>query len=61
MTQQVKPIPEGSHSITPYLVVNGAGEAIDFYKQFGWEIFDTRKFQLGTKIEDDFLMRIQLK
>ena len=33
MTQQVKPIPEGSHSITPYLVVNGAGEAIDFYKR----------------------------
>lgn len=36
-------------------------KAIDFYKQFGWEIFDTRKFQLGSKIEDDFLMRIKLK
>ena len=29
----VKPIPEGYHSVTPYLVVDGAAEAIDFYKK----------------------------
>jgi PhnB protein len=29
----VKPIPEGYHSVTPYLVVNGAGRAIEYYKQ----------------------------
>lgn len=29
----VKPIPEGYHSITPYLMVQEAGKAIDFYKQ----------------------------
>jgi PhnB protein len=29
----VRPIPEGYHSVTPYLVVNGAARAIDFYKQ----------------------------
>ena len=29
----VKPIPEGYHSITPYLIVNGAANALDFYKQ----------------------------
>jgi PhnB protein len=29
----VKPIPEGYHSVTPYLVVEGAAEAIDFYKK----------------------------
>ena len=29
----VKPIPEGYHSITPYLIVKGAADAIDFYKQ----------------------------
>jgi PhnB protein len=29
----VKPIPEGYHSITPYLVVNNADAAIDFYKR----------------------------
>ena len=28
-----KPIPDGYHSITPYLIVNGAAKAIDFYKR----------------------------
>ena len=28
----VKPIPEGYHSVTPYLVVDGAAKALDFYK-----------------------------
>jgi len=27
----VKPIPEGYHSATPYLVVDGAAKALDFY------------------------------
>ena len=27
----VKPIPEGYHSITPYLIVKGAAEALEFY------------------------------
>ena len=29
----VKPIPEGYHSVTPYLIIKGAGRAIDFYKK----------------------------
>ncbi|HZP17230.1 MAG TPA: VOC family protein [Terriglobales bacterium] len=29
----VKPIPEGYHSVTPYLIVKGAARAIEFYKQ----------------------------
>ena len=29
----VKPIPEGYHSITPYLIVKGAAAALDFYKK----------------------------
>ncbi|MBP2683733.1 MAG: hypothetical protein H6Q79_1772, partial [Deltaproteobacteria bacterium] len=34
----VKPIPEGYHSITPYLTVRGADRAIDFYRRaFGAE------------------------
>ena len=34
----VKPIPDGYHSITPYLIVNGAAAAIEFYKRaFGAE------------------------
>jgi PhnB protein len=28
-----KPIPEGYHSVTPYLIMNGAAAAIDFYKK----------------------------
>lgn len=34
--QNVKPIPEGMHTITPHLVCNGAADAIEFYqKAFG--------------------------
>jgi len=29
----VKPIPEGYHSVTPYLIIKGAAKAIDFYKK----------------------------
>jgi len=30
---QVKPVPEGMHSVTPHLVCAGAAEAIEFYKK----------------------------
>ena len=33
MPSQVKPIPDGYHSVTPYLVVNDCARAIDFYKR----------------------------
>jgi PhnB protein len=33
MGTKTKPIPEGYHSATPYLIVKGAAEAIDFYKR----------------------------
>jgi len=33
MANTVKPIPEGYHTATPYLICNGAAEAIDFYKK----------------------------
>jgi len=29
----VQPIPDGYHSVTPYLIINGAAAAIDFYKK----------------------------
>jgi PhnB protein len=29
---KVKPIPDGYHTLTPYLILQGASEAIDFYK-----------------------------
>lgn len=35
----VKPIPDGYHSLTPYLVVNNAADAIAFYQRaFGAEL-----------------------
>ena len=30
---KVKPIPDGYHNVTPYLIVDGAAKAIEFYKQ----------------------------
>jgi len=36
MSAQVKPIPDGYHAVTPYLIVDGAASAIEFYtKAFG--------------------------
>ena len=32
MTAALKPIPEGYHSVTPYLIFKGASDAIEFYK-----------------------------
>ena len=29
----VRPIPEGYHSITPYLIIRGAASALEFYKK----------------------------
>jgi PhnB protein len=33
MISKVKPIPEGYHTATPYLIVKDASRAIDFYKK----------------------------
>jgi PhnB protein len=33
MKNQVRPIPEGFHTLTPHIVVKGAAQAIDFYKK----------------------------
>lgn len=32
-TQNVKPIPEGMHTVTPHLVCAGAADAMEFYKK----------------------------
>ena len=45
----VKPIPEGYHSVTPYLVVDGAADAIAFYKHaFGAE--EVLRMPMGDRI-----------
>ena len=33
MPATVKPIPDGYHTATPYLIVKGAGDALEFYKK----------------------------
>src|SRR2546427_12679815 len=33
MSTTVKPIPVGYHTVTPYLIIKGAADAIDFYKR----------------------------
>ena len=33
MSAEVKPIPEGYHTVTPYLILSGASAAIAFYKK----------------------------
>jgi PhnB protein len=33
ISMKAKPIPEGYHTLTPYITVNGAKEAIEFYKK----------------------------
>ena len=35
-------------------------KAINFYKKFGFKIFNTRKFVLGKRVCDDYLMSIDL-
>ncbi|HJV53124.1 MAG TPA: VOC family protein, partial [Noviherbaspirillum sp.] len=33
MTAEVKPIPDGFHTVTPYLTIKNAAAALDFYKK----------------------------
>jgi PhnB protein len=45
----VKPIPEGYSSVTPYLIVDGAADAIDFYtRAFGAE--EKFRFPMGDRV-----------
>ena len=45
MTTAIKPIPDGYHTLTAYLTVRGASDAIEFYKRaFG----ATELFRLNT-------------
>jgi len=53
----VKPIPEGHHTVTPYLVVRGAAKTIEFLqKAFGAEI----AFE-PMKRPDGLIMHVELK
>ena len=63
MNVPVKPIPEGMHSLTPYLTVKDAPSAIEFYiRAFGAEALqripgpDGRLLHASVKIGDSVLM-----
>jgi uncharacterized glyoxalase superfamily protein PhnB len=48
---KVKSIPEGLRSVTPQIVINGAAEAIDFYKKaFGAEDLPGRMLDASGRI-----------
>jgi PhnB protein len=59
---KVRPIPEGYHTVTPYLIIKEAAKAIDFYKKgFGaTELFrmerDGRIGHAEIKIGDSHIM-----
>jgi PhnB protein len=63
MSDNVKPIPDGYHTVTPYLIVNDAVAAMEFYKQaFGAEELLRLEMPGGTighaeiKIGDSVIM-----
>jgi uncharacterized glyoxalase superfamily protein PhnB len=63
MSSEVKPIPDGMHSLTPYLVCKNAAEAIAFYtkafnavEQFRLPAPDGKVMHATLKIGDSMLM-----
>jgi PhnB protein len=63
MAEKVKPVPDGYHTATPYLIVKGAAKAIEFYKQaFGameverMEMPDGKIAHAEIKIGDSIIM-----
>ncbi len=52
----VKPIPEGHHTVTPYLVVRGAAQLIDFMKQ----AFAAEEIQRFT-LQDGSIMHAEVR
>ena len=49
MAHQVKPIPDGYHTVTPYLIVKDAARAIEFYKK-AFSATEEMRFPMGDKI-----------
>lgn len=47
----VKPIPDGYHTVTPYLVVQGAAKLIDFLK----EAFDAKEIHRTTQADGSIM------
>jgi PhnB protein len=46
MAKKTKPVPDGYHTATPYLIVQGAAQALDFYaRAFGAE--EVMRYEVG--------------
>ncbi len=65
MSSKPKAVPDGMHSVTPHLICDGAGEAIDFYKRAFGATEDMRlpgpdgRLMHGrVKIGDSFVMLV---
>jgi PhnB protein len=63
MTDKVKAVPDGFHTITPHLIVRDAAKAIEFYKNaFGAEVLNVspgpggKIIHASLKIGDSILM-----
>ena len=51
----VKAVPEGTHTITPHLVVEGAEQALEFYKKaFGAQVAGVHKTPDGKVMHAEF-------
>jgi PhnB protein len=57
MAAKVKPIPDGFHTITPYLIVEGAAKVIDFAQK----AFDAKLEHEATKRPDGSIMHATLR
>lgn len=56
ITTNVKPIPDGYHSLTPYLIIKDAPKAIEFYKK----VFEAKE-RLRLDTPDGKLMHAELE
>ncbi|MCX6292162.1 MAG: GNAT family N-acetyltransferase [Bacteroidetes bacterium] len=53
---------KSENSVWIWLGVNNENvKAIEFYKKYGFEIFGTKKFILGTAVDEDFLMKLNIE
>jgi PhnB protein len=57
MAAKAKPIPDGFHTVTPYLIVDGAAKIIDFLKQ----VLGARPIHEPTVRPDGTIMHATLK
>lgn len=55
-SKKIKAIPDGYHSITPYIVVEDTTEAIDFYKR----AFDAKEIS-SNRLKDGKVIHAQIK